>query len=91
MHAYLSIKHVFILFINTAFLLINLFTCAKSIYHVYAQTFSSGFKISAESGTTRPSRIRLDADRDESDTRYNLYLNSALNRLDSDDSTDIPS
>ncbi|WKA02643.1 hypothetical protein VitviT2T_020805 [Vitis vinifera] len=46
---------------------------------------------SAESGTTRPSRIRLDADRDESDTRYILYLNSDLNRLDSDDSTDIPS
>ena len=46
---------------------------------------------SVESGTTRSSRIRLDADRDESDTRYNLYLNSALNRLDSDDSTDIPS
>ena len=47
-----------------------------------------GFKKSAESGTTRPSRIRLDADRNESDTRY---LDSTLNRLDSDDSTDIQS
>ncbi|XP_034688120.1 keratin, type II cytoskeletal 1-like [Vitis riparia] len=37
----------------------------------------------------RPSRIHLDAGHDESDTGYNLYLDSALNRLDSDDSTDI--
>ncbi|KAL6350455.1 hypothetical protein AAG906_019102 [Vitis piasezkii] len=40
---------------------------------------------------TRPSHIRLDADCDKSDTKYNLYLDSALNWLDSDDSTDIPS
>ena len=62
-----------------------------SVISRFFREFNTGFKISAESGTTRPSRIRLDADRDESDTRYNLYLNSALNRLDSDDSTDIPS
>ena len=37
------------------------------------------------------SRIPLDADRDESDTIYILYLDLALNQLDSDDSTDIPS
>ena len=53
--------------------------------------YAAGFKKSAESGTTRLSHIRLDADRDKSDTRYNLYLDSALNQLDSDDSTDIPS
>ena len=43
---------------------------------------------SAKSYPPRPSRIRLDADRNESDTRY---LDSTLNRLDSDDSTDIQS
>ena len=48
----------------------------------------AGFKKLTEFDTTRPSRIHLDADRDEFDTRY---LDSALNRLDSDDSTDIPS
>ena len=37
------------------------------------------------------SRINFDANRDESNTRYNLYLDSALNRLDLDDSTGIPS
>ena len=49
------------------------------------------FKKSVEFGMTWPSRISLDTDRDESDTRYILYLDSALNRLDSDDLTDIPS
>ena len=48
-----------------------------------------GFKIPAESSTARPSCIHLDADCDESDTKYILYLDSALNWLDSDDSTDI--
>ena len=51
----------------------------------------SGFKKSAKSGTTRPSRIRLNADCNESDTRDNLYLDLTLNRLDSDDLIDIPS
>nr|CAN69123.1 hypothetical protein VITISV_039572 [Vitis vinifera] len=37
----------------------------------------SGFKVSAESGTTRPSRIRLDTCRDETDTRYGI-----MNELD---------
>ena len=50
-----------------------------------------GFKKSIESGMTRSSRIRLDIGLDESDIRYNLYLDSALNWLDSDDSIDIPS
>ena len=40
---------------------------------------------------TRSSRIRLDIGCDESDTKYNLYLDSALNWLDSDDLIDIPS
>ena len=40
---------------------------------------------------TRPSRIHLDVDRDESNTRDNLYQDSALNWLDSGDSTDISS
>ena len=53
--------------------------------------YATGFKKSVASGTTRSSHIRLNANRDESDTRYNLYLDSALNQLDSDDSTDIPS
>ena len=30
------------------------------------------FKVAAESGTTRPSRIRLDTCRDETDTRYGI-------------------
>ena len=44
----------------------------------------SGFKVSAESGTTRPSRIRLDTCRDETDTRYGIMneLDWELVRLD---------
>ena len=37
------------------------------------------------------SRIRLNANYDESNTRHNLYQDSTLNWLDLDDSTDIPS
>ena len=48
-------------------------------------------KKSIEFNMTRLSRICLDAGHDESNTEYNLYLNSALNWLDSGDSTDIPS
>ena len=36
----------------------------------FGKAFATAFKKSAESGTTRPSRIRLEVDRDESDTRY---------------------
>ena len=52
--------------------------------------FVVGFKKSTEAGTTMPSRIHLDADHDDSNTIYNLYLDSTLNWLDSGDSTDIP-
>ena len=48
-----------------------------------------GFKKSAESGTTQLSRIYLDVGRNEFDTRYNLYLDSTLNRLDSGNSINI--
>ena len=58
--------------------------------YIIAST-TPGFKKLAESGMTRSSHIRLDADCDEFDTRYILYLDLALNWLDSDDSTDIPS
>ena len=42
-----------------------------------------GFENSAESGTTRPSRNRLEGDRTESDTRYDTITNSVLNRPNS--------
>ena len=34
--------------------------------------FCPGFKVSAESGMTQPSRIRLDTCHDETDTRYSI-------------------
>ncbi|XP_059598857.1 uncharacterized protein LOC132255117 [Vitis vinifera] len=42
----------------------------RSIGFVYV--IRARFKVSAESGTTRPSRIRLDTCRDETDTRYGI-------------------
>ena len=45
--------------------------CGGQVAKVEAEEWSwPVFKKSAESGTTRPSRIRLEVDRDESDTRY---------------------
>ena len=48
--------------------------------HYYGE---SGFENSVESGTTRPSRNRLEGDRTESDTRYDTITNSVLNRPNS--------
>ena len=60
--------------------------------------FPAGFENSAEYGTTRPSRSRLEGVRTESDTRYDPLTNSVLNRpnsvlnrLNSDDSAENPS
>ena len=45
--------------------------------------FPAGFENSAESGTTRPSRSRLEGVRTDSDTRYDPLTNSVLNRPNS--------
>ena len=48
-------------------------------------------QICLRGSTTQPSCIRLNVDSDEFNIRYNLYLDSALNWLDSGDLTDISS
>ena len=62
-----------------------------ALVHQEPILFVAGFKKLVQFGMTRPSRIRLNVGRNESDTRYNLYQDSTLNRLDLDDLADISS
>ena len=45
-----------------------------------AREQNSGFKNTAEIGTTRPSRIHLETDRTESDTIYDTIVDSVYNQ-----------
>ena len=49
----------------------------------------SGFKNSADSDTNRPSRIRLEGGRAESETRYEILVNAIVNRPRSEVSVEI--
>ena len=60
-------------------------------YILKMKSITTGFENSAESGTTRPSRNRLEGVRNESDTGYGTITNSGLNQSNSDDSAEIPS
>ena len=51
----------------------------------------AGFKNSADSYRNRPTLIRLEGGRAESDTRYEILVNSVVNRPNSEVSADIPS
>ena len=53
--------------------------------------FPPGFKNSADSDTNRPSCIRLEGGRAESETRYEILVNSVVNRPNSKVSAEIPS